>query len=234
MYFGERILIAAAIIPAVLLLLYVYKKDRLEKESTKLLLILVVLGILSTLMASATENAGIAFLPFIVAAGSTAYNIVLYYIVVGLSEEGFKYLVMRWKTWRNPEFNCQFDGVVYSVFVALGFALFENIMYVFQYGFATAVARAVTAVPGHACFGVFMGVFYGAAKRLEKMGRKGNSKACRLLAVIIPMFLHGTYDFLASSSASSGYVWSFVVFVIALFFAAYLLVKKLSANDSYM
>lgn len=90
---------------------------------------------------------------------STAYNVLLYFVVVALSEEGFKYLLLKKRTWYSSEFNCQFDGVVYAVFVALGFALWENISYVLMYGLGTAAVRAVTAVPGHACFGVFMGRF---------------------------------------------------------------------------
>ncbi len=79
---------------------------------------------------------------------STAYNVLLYFVVVALSEEGFKYLLLKKRTWYSSEFNCQFDGVVYAVFVALGFALWENISYVLMYGLGTAAIRAVTAVPG--------------------------------------------------------------------------------------
>ena len=50
-------------------------------------------------------------------------------------------------------------GKVYAVFVSLGFALWENISYVLHFGFQTAIVRSLTAIPGHACFGVFMGAF---------------------------------------------------------------------------
>jgi RsiW-degrading membrane proteinase PrsW (M82 family) len=38
------------------------------------------------------------------------------------AEESSKYLLLRRRTWHSPEFNCQYDGVVYAVFVALPFA----------------------------------------------------------------------------------------------------------------
>ncbi len=226
-------LIAAAVIPAVWLLVLVYRKDRLEKEPGNLLVALVLFGIVSTFLASATENLGIALLPFVTAPGSLGYNILLYFIVVGLSEEGFKYLVLRFKTWRNPNFNCQFDGVVYAVFVSLGFALWENIGYTISYGFSTALVRAVTAVPGHTCFGVFSGLFYGAAKRYELLGDSARSKRCRIASVLIPMLLHGTYDFVASGEEAV-YSIIFIVFVAVLFIASYRLVKVLSQNDRYL
>ena len=119
-----------------------------------LMLSFVIFGILSTFAAIVTEQIGEAILGILLPQSSTAYNVLLYFVVVALSEEGFKYLLLKKRTWYSSEFNCQFDGVVYAVFVALGFALWENISYVLMYGLGTAAVRAVTAVPGHACFGV--------------------------------------------------------------------------------
>jgi hypothetical protein len=45
-------------------------------------------------------------------------------------------------------FSQKFDGIVYAVFVSMGFAAIENIMYVFDYGYQTGLVRAFTAVPG--------------------------------------------------------------------------------------
>ena len=156
LFYVNPILIAAAVIPAIVLLRFVYKEDRLDKESPGLLLSLVIFGILSTFAAIVTEQIGETVLTLLLPQNSTAYNALLYFIVVALSEEGFKYLLLKKRTWYSGEFNCQFDGIVYAVFVALGFALWENISYVLMYGLGTAAIRAVTAVPGHACFGVFM------------------------------------------------------------------------------
>ena len=125
---------------------------------------------ISTALAGTAEQLGDWVLSYVVPEGSLAYNALFYFLIVGPAEEGFKYLLLKNRTWKSPHFNCQFDGVVYAVFVSLGFALWENIGYVLRYGFATAVARAVTAIPGHACFGVFMGVLYGVAKRQALAG----------------------------------------------------------------
>ena len=154
-------------------------------------------------------------------------------MVVAVSEEGFKYLLLKWRTWRSPFFNCQFDGVVYAVFVSLGFALWENIGYVLRYGLGTALLRAVTAVPGHACFGVFMGVWYGLAKKYASLGLTGRARLCRLLCLLLPALLHGAYDFIASYDTTQ-YAWGFAAFVAALFLVSFLLVKRASRRDEYL
>lgn len=232
-FFTNPILIAAAVIPAFVLLGYVYRADRLEPEPPGLLWSLVWQGIIATALAVFTERLGSALLDRYCTADSTLYNVLLYFVVVAVSEEGFKYLLLRRRTWNSPAFNCQFDGAVYAVFVSLGFALWENIDYVVMYGFGTALLRAVTAVPGHACFGVFMGAFYGLARRYENYGEPGRSRLCRWLAVIVPALLHGSYDFIASAESGDG-TWIFVGFVLALFAAAFLLIRRLSRRDRYI
>ena len=227
------ILIAAAVIPAVILLVRVERLDRLEKESAGLLLSLVVFGVVSTSVAALGERIGIAVLNRLFAQESVLCDVLLYFGVVAFSEEGAKYVLLKRRTWRSPEFNCQFDGVVYGVFVSLGFALWENIGYVAMYGLSTALIRAVTAVPGHACFGVFMGVWYGMAKRREGAGDAEGSKRMRVRALLIPALLHGFYDFVASRESAAGSL-VFIVFVILMFVTAYRLARHVSDNDSYI
>ena len=229
----ELILIVAAVVPALWLLARIYKADRLEKEPVGLILRLVLFGILSTVFASITEQLGDLALYYFFPEGSLAYDILMYFVVVAISEEGFKYLLLKNRTWRSPEFNCLFDGVVYAVAVSLGFALWENIGYVLTYGMGAAVARALTAVPGHACFGVFMGAWYGFAKRRELMGDAERSARCRRMAVLVPALLHGAYDFIAARQTEALTV-IFIVFVIAMFVGALRLVSRLSKRDEYM
>lgn len=227
------ILIAAAVLPAVFLLIKVEREDHLEKESRGLLFSLVAFGIISTAIASLGERIGMVILANIFQQESVLYNFLLFFGVVAFSEEGAKYVLLKRRTWNNPEFNCQFDGVVYSVFVSLGFALWENIGYVAMYGLGTAVVRAVTAVPGHACFGVFMGTWYGMAKRREGAGDVDGAKRMRVRALLVPAVLHGFYDFVATYNSDVMNI-VFLVFVILMFITAWRLVKHVSANDAYI
>lgn len=228
----DPVLIAAAIIPAIILLIKVERADRLEKESRGLLVSLVLYGIFSTTVAEIGERLGMAVLDRVFPEEGLLYNALLYFGVVAFSEEGAKYVLLKRRTWNNPEFNCQFDGVVYGVFVSLGFALWENIGYVAMLGMQAALIRAVTAVPGHACFGVFMGAWYGMARRSEIAGNPERARQMRGRALLVPALLHGFYDFVASCGGG----WmslAFLVFIIAMFTAASRVVRRVSENDSY-
>ena len=99
-----------------------------------------------------------------------------------------------------------------------------------RFGFGTAVARAVTAVPGHACFGVFMGVWYGVAKRYELAGHMEESVHARKMALWIPILLHGVYDFIASMQNDIMSIL-FLIFVGWMFRTALKLVRTVSAED---
>ena len=233
LFYTNPILIAAAVLPAIFLLVHVYRADKLEKEPAPLLISLVLYGIAATFIALVLARAGSFLLGLWFEEGSVAYNAIMYFGIVAFSEEGAKYFLLRRRTWHSAAFNCQFDGVVYAVFVALGFALWENISYVLMYGLSTALVRAVTAVPGHACFGVFMGVYYGRAKRYDNDGDFVKAKRCRTMAVLMPALLHGAYDFIATMEDPSC-EWVFLVFVLALFAVSMKLVRVGSHSDRYI
>lgn len=137
------ILIAAAVVPAVFLLIRVYRADRLEPEPSGLLLSLILRGVFATVIAMMLE-ARLGPAQERLCGKLLPYNIIMYFVIVAFSEEGAKYILLRCRTWRSDAFNCQFDGVVYAVFVSLGFALWENLGYVAMYGLSTALVRAVT------------------------------------------------------------------------------------------
>ena len=83
------------------------------------------------------------------------------YIVAGFSEELWKLLLLMWVIWRSPHFDEYFDGIVYAVYLSLGFACVENIGYVLQGDdqMFTALMRGVLAVPAHFLFAVTMGYY---------------------------------------------------------------------------
>ncbi len=227
------ILIAAAVIPAAFLLVRVYQLDRLEKESPRLLWSLVKAGIFSSLIALVLEKVFISLLNSYVPRDSEWFRILLYFVIVGISEEGAKYFMLRRTSWNTSEFNCLYDGIVYAVFVSLGFALWENISYVLHYGFANAVIRAITAIPGHASFGVFMGLFYSASKMFEIQGDTQRSNLYSFIAILIPVLIHGAYDYIATLQTDSANVY-FIVFIAVLFIVSIRLIKEFSQKDRYI
>ena len=227
MYNG--LLVAAAALPAVFLMIRVYRSDRLEKESPYLIRKLILAGLL-VLLALVEEAVLMFILGLFVSAESPLYNVIMFFVIVAFAEETSKYLFMYRRTWRNPEFNCQYDGVVYAVITALSFALFENITYVVSYGIGTALIRAVTAIPGHASFGVFMGVFYGISKRCDYRGNKSGASFFKCMAIVVPALLHGAYDYIATMDVE-GDDWTFIVFIIIMFIISYVLIGNQAKKD---
>ena len=124
-----------ALLPAVVLVVYICRKDRTDKEPPALIAKLLGYGVLSCLPAIVVELILSAIIERL-----NVRNVYLGYfleafVVAGLTEETCKFLFLR-TTWRNPAFDYQFDAIVYAVMVALGFAAFENVKYVYSYGFA--------------------------------------------------------------------------------------------------
>ena len=141
--------ILAAVLPAVILLRYIYQHDTIEKEPPGLILLLVLMGVLSALAASVLEMFAQGILNLLVTPGTRLHTILLAFVVVAAVEEGTKFWLLKRRSWTHPAFNYRFDGIVYSVAVSLGFAGYENIQYVLHYGLSVALPRALLAVPGH-------------------------------------------------------------------------------------
>lgn len=180
------VLLSLAVAPGLAIVIFIYWKDKYEKEPRRLLIISFILGMLSVVPAIFLEEFGSSWIPMV---GDTLRALIFAFIVVGGSEEFSKFFMLRIYPYRRKEFNEPFDGITYSVMVAMGFATLENIMYVFQYGTGTAIVRMFTAVPAHASFGVIMGYYTGLAKF------KNNSLFLQLQGVVFAAILHGAYDF---------------------------------------
>ena len=222
-------LLMMAVLPAVVLLVYIYRMDPVDKEPASLLLGLLFAGMLSTVPALIIEVL-LTDLLFGGVEPTDLDSILVYnFLVVALTEEACKYVALKRRTWESREFDQVFDGIVYAVFVGLGFAIAENILYVFQFGPSTAVVRAFTAIPGHCMFAVFMGFFYGRARADASRGRpvlRANSSAC---AIVVPVILHGSYDTLASIELYGSQA-AFLVLLIIIVVAGMALVRHVAGK----
>lgn len=210
-------LLAAALAPPVALLLIVYHMDRKEKEPVSLLVNLFLRGAAAMVPILVLEVLADQFVDFF-SWNLYTYLFLAYFVIPGFIEEGIKYRVLIRRTWKEPNFDFRFDGIVYAVFVSLGFAAVENVMYVLTSGFETAVARAVFAIPGHMLFGVVMGAGVGRAKWLMEGGQVQGASVTRRRAFFSAAVLHGLYDFLLVGFGALFYVYFIVllVWVIAL------------------
>lgn len=231
-------LFSLALIPVIGLLLFIYFNDKKEKEPFKLLIGLFFAGMGTIVTAIIGEYAGEFILNLIIPYDSVFKAILYAMLIVAPAEELGKYLVLRIITWKNKHFDYSYDALVYAVFVSLGFAAFENVQYVFNHGVGTALLRMFTSVPGHACFAVFMGYFYGKAKYASLTDKNGKCATYKLLAIFLPIVLHGIYDAILFGGNASGEItlaglslllW--IAFVIGLFVVSIIIIIRSSRND---
>jgi RsiW-degrading membrane proteinase PrsW (M82 family) len=186
------LLLTVAVAPSAALLYYFYTRDKYEKEPRKMLLKAFLIGgglVIPVLFVEMVLNIFDTTEANLLAAGYTAF------VVAGLVEESFKFLFFFLCIWKNRHFNEMYDGIVYAVFISLGFATVENLAYVLATGFSTAIVRSLTAVPAHALFAVSMGYYLGIAK----FARPQHKQKYIGLGLITPVLLHGTYDFILLS-----------------------------------
>ena len=142
-----------------------------------------------------------------------------------------KYVFLYRRTWNDPNFNFRFDGIVYAVFVSLGFAAYENIRYVLHYGLSVALPRALLAIPGHMSFAVVMGLFYGRARLLANRGELQAAARSRHMGYLSAVVLHGFYD--ACAMIGTGIATAaFLLFVTLMFTGVFRLVRRESATDA--
>lgn len=207
------ILLAAALLPAALLWIYIWKKDT-KKEPTSWLIKATIWGIVICIPVALVE-AGLGYM-FGDVEGKPSNLIdttMTAFFVAALPEEAFKLLALWLVLRKNPYFDEHFDGIVYAVCIGLGFAALENIAYVFgtNGGMFTAIVRALLAVPGHYAFAILMGYYYSIYHFVDHSPKVA---ACTLL---VPVLAHGVYDSLAMSGFVNEIVGS-ICFIVLIFF----------------
>ena len=222
----SRILIIIAVLPALILLGFIYMRDRKEKPPVKLMVLLLALGAGTIIPAAIAEFIG----QLIVAQTDTDHQtmlLMLCFLVIGIVEELGKYLVTVCTTWKSREFQHSYDGVIYMVCASLGFAILENILYVASGGIGTGILRAFTAIPLHCTVGVIMGALYAKGREAAYAGDRAGMIGFMAWAYIVPVFIHGLYDYLVMA-ASYGYIseaWVFltlgVMYVLSIFLIFY-------------
>ena len=238
-------LVLLAVAPAAALMAYVWKKDK-SKEPPKMLAILVALGVASCLPAALLERVGISLLGSFLNPDTVISKVITYFFIVALAEEGLKFLFMFLYTRNHKEFDGLFDGMIYAIFVSLGFAAFENILYVVEGGLKVAVMRAILSVPGHMFFAVFMGYYYSMwhtyklcdesekyfanLRMLTPKAPPYKYQGYLALALIVPIGIHGFYDF-ALSMESGLFIVLALGLMVALYIICFMRIRNMSKRD---
>ena len=193
----NRVIFVTAILPVAVLLYYIYKKDKYTPEPISELVKAFFYGICSVfcslIMSSILGALGLfpSEVTTIWGAISTSF------FGAAIPEELAKF-IMLWLVLRNNKyFDERVDGIVYAVCVSMGFAAFENLMYLFSNAenfLSVGIVRALFSVPAHFCFGVLMGYYYSLVKFYPDAHPKNS-----YLVLLAPIIAHGIYDTLLFS-----------------------------------
>ncbi len=229
----NRITSYLIILPVFLICYFLYKMDR-NKEPKKLLIKLFFCGLLSCIITVVINILTMIFIPFF-AKETTELNLIslIPYVFLGIAlvEEFSKWIIIYLFSFNDKEFDETYDMVIYSVYVSLGFATLENVLYIMQSNILVALFRAVTAVPGHAFNAVFIGYYLALAKK-SKINNDGNYLKYMLLSIIVPTIMHGIYDYLAIAGKTL-FMILFFIFVIIEYIICIRLMRKTARENEY-
>lgn len=217
-------LLFISIAPVIIVALYVYIRDKYEKEPVWALIKALLSGVLIVFPVVLLESILIGLNAHSEGISKALFN---GFIVASLTEEGFKFAVFMLFFWRSRNFNERFDGIVYAVFISLGFAAVENIIYVYKGGYSVGMLRALTAVPAHALFGTVMGYHLGNARFYP--GRRGYHL---FLSFLMPFLWHGLYDFLLMSQKPL-FLFIFVPLLIYFWINGFKKIRELSSSSVF-
>jgi len=224
------LLLALSVLPVIIILIYIYKRDKYEKEPVKLLLKVFAGGVLSV-FATLLFVIPLALLK-IEFSSNLISSLYKAFVEAAIPEEFFKFVFLYWFIWKSKEFNEKFDGIIYAVYASLGFACVENILYVFDYGIVTGITRAFLSVPAHALFGVIMGYYFSLAKFEPE-----NKTFHIFKSLFFSILAHGIFDFIlfytsVSAEENTGIaVLGFFAFFGFVFFLWRLGFRKIKAHS---
>lgn len=199
--------ISAAVAPAIALLSFFYLKDKYETEPLSLVVKVYIFGVLLVFP--------IMVIQFGINEEMNVPSFVEAFFVSGTLEEFFKWFLVFYGAYLHEEFNEPYDGIVYATALSLGFASLENIFYLYTFGIEEALVRALLPVSGHALFGVIMGFYLGKGK--FSTGRR--KKIYLALSLLLPVVLHGTFNFLLVSSTKYIFFYMFPFMIFLWWFA---------------
>lgn len=238
----ELVLLVLSIAPVMFFAYQIYKRD-FDKEPKSILIKLFCSGIGSAFLTLLISSILTAVIPFFGYNSSDLTLIELFpyvFLGVALVEEFSKWIFVYTLEYNDNEYNHLYDGIVYAAFVSLGFACFENILYVMQSGMTNlddgvrvALVRAILAIPGHLCDGIMMGYYLSMAKLATVNNNQQLKKKNLILSLVIPAIAHGIYDYLlfaCDAAENDMFLLLFFAFVVFFFIYSYKKVKQLAKN----
>jgi RsiW-degrading membrane proteinase PrsW (M82 family) len=192
----SSVIVASAIAPALLLLWLVVTADS-RPEPPRLVLIAVLLGTMSAILAAIIETVIVPLLP---ASANPLSILESSFLLTGVPEETLKIACIAAIGLRANDFDEPMDGVVYGAAVGLGFAAFENFFYLWGEPdwVSVAIMRGLLTIPFHGSLGAIAGAYIARARFGGALGADRHSRWRRprlfVSAWLIPVVLHSLFD----------------------------------------
>jgi len=200
----------------------IYNLDEHDKEPLWLLAIAFILGAVNL-------HLDINILEYLLSSKDVQNNFLsvgIEALTVSSTEEILKFLVVMLIIYPNKYFDEPFDGIVYSVFVGMGFATAENLTFVLQGSASLALMRMLSAVPAHFVFAVIMGYYLGKAKSNKK-----SQLLFIVLSILIPIIFHALYDYFLFIDFIQGiWIGGIITLVITLYIAKKSIQEHMNAS----
>lgn len=217
------IYIIFGVAPSLIWLFYYLRKD-LHPEPKRMILRIFLWGALITLPVFFVQI-GLSYLLAIANISPLFYSILYWFLIISLSEEIFKYLIVKIKITNSPSLDEPLDIMLYMVIAALGFAALENVLYLFapikDMSFNDLIGRTFTIsfirFIGATFLHTLCSAIVGYAMAMSFCEEK-KKYLYLTLGIIVAMVLHGLYDF--SIMTLDGYYRTMVPVVTMLILAA--------------
>ena len=220
-YYRLPLYILFGVLPSLAWLFYYLKKD-LNPEPKKMIVKVFFYGALITIPTFFLQITLVNLLeqlhflnlsPFII-------EILKWFIIIALTEEFLKYLVVRLAVFNSSEMDEPLDVMLYMVVSALGFTAVENVLYLFSpidnISFQSIIKTAVTVsfirFIGATFLHTLCSALFGYFLALSFI-RSKNKVMLSLTGLFLATFLHGLYNF--SIIVLRG-PWNFIIPIIVI------------------
>ena len=194
-----------SILSSIIFISAILYSDRKSKEPGYMIALALLSGVFTI---AVSLLVGKVILPHLNYLNYESYTFVKV-LIFAFVEESAKLTVLYFFIQKNSNFDDVYDGFVYSSLIALSFAAFETVMYVFtETDFSSmihlGIIRGITSIPLHLICGIVMGYYVGTEKFTKKNSMKMfklfNSLTVFALAIDSFISLHNssTFSFIVS------------------------------------
>ena len=233
------IILALCVLPSIAVLYYIYQKDKIEKEPAHLLALLFVEGIVCATIALIVPKVLIRYVPYYKTIFTTTNvfgNIFKNLVLIAAFQEIIKWVINYSTIWKNKNFNHVYDSIVYSTFIAIGFATYDCIIYSFEnanIGIQHILSNILTTIPIHAVLGIFMGYYFALAKKEDLNNNKKVANKYKFYSLGIPIIFHFIYNLCLVKRKYYTFI-AFIIYIVILYIEAIRSVNELSKVETML